>query len=217
MKRKHCFYSFIVVVLILLFSGELNLSAQGIINPQNYTDISNINFKENTEARIELNSKIFAPLYEAFKFKPQYIYERETGTTVKFETVKSENALYMLILNKRGSSFPILGQGNYIVKRSLKDGHFIQVKIFIRNDPDSFIRIYPFRDRSYFDLTLYGFPLFREVVLPINFNSVLTSPFSEIMELSQNTVDWSLVLYRGSRRDSENLIDIVKKIRKAKY
>jgi len=214
LKRKHCFYSFIVFVLILLFSGDLNLSAQGIINPQNYTDISNIGFKENTEARIKLKSKIFAPLYEAFKFKPEYIYEHESGATVKFYTIKSKKALYMLMLNNRDRGFPILGQGNYIVKRSLKDGRFIQVKIFVRNDPDSFIRIYPFKDRSYFDLTLYGFPLFREVVLPINFCSVLTCPFSEIMELSQNTIDWSLVLNRGNRRDSENLINIVKKIRK---
>jgi len=213
LKRKHCFYSFIILLLVFSSSAELNLFAQGIVNPQNYTDILSLNFKENIKARVSLKSKIFAPLYKALKFKPDYVYERESGTTVKFDIVKSKKAFYLLILNKRNNNFPILGQGNYIIKRSLQDGHFIQAKVFIRNDPGSFIRINPFKDRSYFDLTLYGFPLFKKVVLPVSFSSVLISPFSEIMELTQNVVDWNLVLYRETRRDNESLLSVVKKIR----
>ena len=217
MKKKHCYCSVIirsVIILILVFlpSKKPNLFAQGIVNPQNYIDISTFNFKENTEARIELANKIFAPLYKAAKLKPEYVYEHESGATVKFDIRKNEKALYLLVLNERNNGFPILGQGNYIIKRSLKDGHFIQAKVFIRDNPDSFIRIYPFKDRSYFNLTLYGFPLYRDIVLPVSFSSVLTSSFSEIMELTKDIVDWKLVLYRGIKRDSSALVNIIKKI-----
>ena len=43
--------------------------------------------------------------------------------------------------NPRG--FPLDGAGTFIIKRSLKDGSFLQAKVFVQNDPGSFLRLFP--------------------------------------------------------------------------
>jgi hypothetical protein len=89
-------------------------------------------------------------------------------------------------------SYPQYAQGTWIIKRSSSTGGFLQVKIFLRSDPGTFARIYPFGERSRMDVVAYGGVLYREVILPLSFEDILRSPLSRIMRLSADVVDWSL-------------------------
>ncbi|MFH2115559.1 MAG: hypothetical protein ABIJ86_13750 [Spirochaetota bacterium] len=90
------------------------------------------------------------------------------------------------------SSYPQYAQGTWIIKRSTSTGNFLQVKIFLRSDPGTFARIYPFDERSRMDIVAYGGVLYREVILPLSFEDSLRSPLSRIMNLTTDVVDWSL-------------------------
>ncbi|MDX9959146.1 MAG: hypothetical protein RBT68_11950 [Spirochaetia bacterium] len=83
-------------------------------------------------------------------------------------------------------------QGTWIIKRSSSTGDFLQVKIFLRSDPGTFARIYPFGERSRMDIVAYGGVLYREVIVPLSFEDSLRSPLSRIIRLTSDVVDWSL-------------------------
>ena len=89
-------------------------------------------------------------------------------------------------------SYPQYAQGTWIIKRSQSTGDFTQAKIFLRSDPGTFARIYPFGDRSRMDIVAYSGVLYREVILPLSFEDSLRSPLSRIMRLTSDVVDWSL-------------------------
>jgi len=91
---------------------------------------------------------------------------------------------------KAGS--PLYSQGTWILKRSSPDGLPVQVKVFLRSDPGTFIRIYPDGDRSKLDLVVYGGVLNREVPLPVPFDRAFASPLSDIAAWTADFVDWSL-------------------------
>lgn len=89
-------------------------------------------------------------------------------------------------------TYPQYAQGTWIIKRSSATGDFIQAKIFLRSDPGTFARIYPFGGRSRMDIVAYSGVLYREVILPLSFEDSLRSPLSRIMKLTADVVDWSL-------------------------
>jgi len=90
------------------------------------------------------------------------------------------------------TSYPQYAQGTWIIKRSTATGAFMQAKIFLRSDPGTFARIYPFGSRSRMDIVAYGGVLYREVILPLSFEDSLRSPLSRIMNLTADVIDWSL-------------------------
>ena len=124
------------------------------------------------------------------------------------------NAFYVSIIPARQASvtaggggtlsYPQYGQGTWIIKRSNATGDFVQAKIFLRSDPGTFARIYPFGGRSRMDIVAYGGVLYRQVILPLSIEDTLRSPLSRIMKLTADVVDWSLfspdpALHAGTR------------------
>jgi len=118
---------------------------------------------------------------------------------------RGKDAFYIIIAPDRAGAYPIYAQGSWIVKRSDRDGSFLQAKIFLRSDPGTFARVYPFGSRSRIDIVTYGGVLYREVIVPLPFDDVLKSPFSRTRELTADVIDWSLFapeppLYADLRR-----------------
>jgi hypothetical protein len=105
---------------------------------------------------------------------------------------RTKDALYISLMPSRHDRYSQYVQGTWIIKRSLASGAFMQAKIFMRSDPGTFIRIYPFGQRSRLDVVAYGGVLYREVILPLPFETVLRSPLSRIRTLTKDVVDWSI-------------------------
>jgi hypothetical protein len=146
---------------------------------------------ENTDLRIALwESLLIGPKDRAMAFKAE---ERDNPwSRWRMSVEKSANSFYILFSPVKASSFPAYGQGSWIIKRSQRDGSLEQIKIFLRSDPDTFARIYPFGARARMDIVAYGGVLYREVILPLAIEDILRSPFSRVRELSAGVVDWSL-------------------------
>ncbi len=146
---------------------------------------------ESHDLRIALwDSLIIAPKDKALAFKPA---ERDNPwTRWRVSVDKSASSFYLLFNPAKGASFPVYAQGSWIIKRSQRDGGLEQAKIFLRSDPNTFARIYPFGERSRMDIVAYGGVLYREVLLPLSLEDILRSPFSRVRELTARVVDWSL-------------------------
>jgi hypothetical protein len=105
---------------------------------------------------------------------------------------KSASSFYIIFSPERDGMFRVYSQGSWIIKRSNIDGSYQQVKIFLKSDPGTFVRIYPAGSRSRMDVVAYGGVFNREAILPLTFETVLRTPFSKIRELTSDVIDWEL-------------------------
>ncbi|HUI72317.1 MAG TPA: hypothetical protein VL354_17480 [Spirochaetia bacterium] len=149
---------------------------------------------ENWEARTRLRETIFAPASEAAAARARIVPQAEEGDDVSFRAEVHDGAVYLVFANRNGNAFPLVHAGTYIIKRSLRDGSFLQAKIFIQDDPGCYLRLTPSDDRTAMDIVLYNESYQTHVILPVQFGDLLTSSFSRVVALSKSSVNWSLVV-----------------------
>ena len=169
---------------------------------------------ENDETRGLLEELFYAPTAALSTGQQRFFQQQSTGTRVKFETRIQNGHLYYLFENEEDSSFSIPGRGNYIIKRELESGRFVQIKIFFRSDPGCFVRLFPQGNRTSMDVYLFGIEVARGVLLPVEFVDLLTEPFTRVVDLSRSTVHWERLLYRRAGPPDELAFTHVEAIRR---
>lgn len=180
----------ILIVVILLITGYFCVFGQGFFSGLSETR----GIPDAVDLRTSLRSAITGSAWSVRRL-PAETYTSETaGTRVKFQVVTQNEAFYILLVNSHEGIYPLYGSGTYIIKRSVDDGSFIQAKIFLKNDPDTFVRLFPFGDRAKLELYLYGTLIHQDLVLPLSFEDLLFSPFNRLVSITSGRIDWSLIL-----------------------
>jgi hypothetical protein len=199
---KH--YSGLAVLTLLSFT----LFGQGFFSSAG----GESGFPDAVDLRTAMKSAVTASAWTARRL-PEEVYTSETaGGRVLFQVRTQKDAFYLLFTNQYQGQFPLYSTGSYIIKRSLEDGRFLQAKIFLKNDPDSFVRIFPFDDRARLEIFLYGTLIYRDVVLGRSFEELLFSPFSRLVALSSTKIDWELI-FPQYRSDSNPVPGMIASLR----
>jgi hypothetical protein len=149
---------------------------------------------ENWDARARMADVIFAPIRGAASAGRQVISQSSGAANVRFEPDQQSGSLYLVFANQSGAGFPLDGAGTFIIKRSLKDGSFLQAKVFVQDGPGTYVRLFPQGDRTLMDVFLFGEPFQTGIALPVPFERVLTEPLSSVMGWTASVVNWPLVL-----------------------
>jgi len=152
---------------------------------------------ENQEAREQFREVVLAPLSQGAS-APASLLAQSLGPRVRFRTEARDGVLYYLFLNEEGSEFPIAGSGSWIIKREREEGQFLQAKVYYRNDPGCFLRLFPAGGRTSADVYLFGLQVDRKVLLPLAFTEMIFQPFQRIRQLSESVVRWDLLLQTGN-------------------
>jgi hypothetical protein len=168
---------------------------------------------ENWEARSQLSDVIFAPTREAAAQGPRVISQSSGAESVRFQAQVQSGSLYLSFANRSGAGYPLDRAGTFIIKRSLSDGAFLQVKILVQDDPGTYLRVFPDGERALMDAWLFGEPFQTGVALPVSFDRVLTSPLSSIIEWSSAVVDWPLVLKPSPGAEDQHLEEMARTLR----
>jgi hypothetical protein len=157
----------IVTALLLSLIAGAAVGAQILRPPQpEYLPLESM--PENDDIRSRwMEGLLEAPRDRALMFRTR----RETNASGvwRLEVIRGPKAFYTAIVPDRTELY---GQGAWIVKRNLADGAFVQAKVFLRNDPNTFLRLYPFGERSKLDLVLYRGVVRRDVILPVPFRKL---------------------------------------------
>ncbi len=155
---------------------------------------------ENVDVRRFLKSRVLAGKSEVLSSELEEVYKQgTTNARVKYEVRTQGNHFYILFLNEMtpavdDKSFPVYGEGNYVIKRSSEDGSFVQLKVFLQSDPGFFLRLFPDEGRTRMDVYVAGERLYHDVVLAAPFERVLFAPFSQVVEMTSAMVDWPLLI-----------------------
>lgn len=181
----------ILLGIIVILSLPVSLNSQSLTREWEILTGSGVheNYEIREKHRAVLNSKSF----EAVDSPRRVFNQTETDTKVRFEVRKTATSYYLMFLNEYDNRFPVWSSGSYIVKKDLKTGDFIQAKIFLFNDEDSFIRIYPEQDRSRLDLHIFGQRIYRGIRVAIPFERLVLLPLSKILSLTENKIPWDTI------------------------
>ncbi len=139
-----------------------------------------------------MESWIHSPINEVKSASLGIFRQTGDGRMIKVKTEESSLSFYQLFLIEQDYSYPVARRGNYVIKRDGDDGSFEQVKIFLRNDTGSFIRIFPSGDRSIMDVFLLDHCIYKDVILPLNISQIFSSPLEKIMDMTSSRIDWSI-------------------------
>jgi hypothetical protein len=206
MVRK-LFLSIFFILVILPLWGQTSPFAQSSMAADSDS------FPENNLIRRQLSDWFFDPVNEVAATVPRVYSQIHDGSLVKVRSEVTDEAVYHLFLNQRDFIYPVAGRGSVIVKRDKREGSFIQMKVFLDDGADTFLRIFPFQERTSLEVYLQGKRISTAVSLPLSFNQVLTSPVSELKELTGNRVPWDLFEPQPQRRQDRDLESLVLRIR----
>ena len=151
-------------------------------------------FPENDETRRNMRELITAPTSDVLASGSEIVQQVLDGGRVKFQVRTQNDSFYLLFINEINDMYPLYGRGSYIIKRNLEDGEFVQIKVFLNNSSDCFVRIYPMSDRAEMEIVMYGRRVYSGINLPFRFADALTCPFLDIIDATAGAVDWKLLL-----------------------
>ncbi len=184
----------IVGILVLLLIPAMTLSGQSSLLREERM-LAAASFYENVEVRSAMAESIRAPFYSLLTRQKEIHSQLLTPAAVEFELRKSESSFYLLFKNELDYKYPVWGRGNYIIKRDLRTGSFLQIKVFLQNDEMSYIRLYPLDEsRTTLELTLYGQTLYDGIVLPVSLEDLSVTSFARILSLTRDSIRWEKIL-----------------------
>jgi hypothetical protein len=170
-------------------------------------------FRENSEIRSLLASVIAADPFALTRLTSK-VYEQESEDhRVLVRTAEQRGAVYILFLNEHTYQFPVYGEGSYIIKKDGSTGEYVQIKIFLRSDEGSFLRVRPHPQGVRLDLYLYGKPFYLDIPVPLSFEELLTEPFSTLVGRSRKKIRWDLVFAAGNPEVDRFALRIVENLR----
>lgn len=161
----------------------------------------------------ELLEWLLGPISYVRSGVPIGVHHQVGGMTIRVSVEVSDDALYILFLRAKGVLYPIAQRGNMVVKRSLDDGSFLQLKIFLDDSGESFIRCFPMEERSLLELIAYGKRIVSELPIPVAFDRLLATPLQTIMELTSERVPWGRFTPVGDRPGDRTVEALVHEIR----
>jgi hypothetical protein len=195
--------------LSLIF-GILLFIASGIFASPSITHDT---IPENYQVRSRYRDLIFGSRNEIFDFSP--VVEEQTGrdTAVSMQVVSQNDSFYLVFTNEEKGGYPLYSRGSYIIKRDLESGDFTQIKIFIRSEPGSFLRIHPAGRRSKMDVYLMNTLLYKGVVLPMSLEQVALESVSRIIDSSRFQVEWDLLAPIVQRSEDKIILSMIDTLR----
>ena len=135
-----------------------------------------------------------------------------TGKLVRFSVLKKGSDYYFLFINGDLDTFKAVSPGTYIIKRDIQSGRITQIKIFLKESKDTYLKITERKGKTLLEMMFYGSPVYRDILIPVSINELVLSPFDRIVELSEYMVDWSFLSRQFDADSNRKLKNISSKI-----
>ena len=174
------------------------------LNALQFSDWAARQVPDNSGARRAVADLFQAEYSQVRNARARVIEDRSQRTPVRFWVEEWNSSLYYVFAHRRGESFEIDSAGTYVVRRNLDSGEIDQLKVFLRDDPHYFARLFPSSSgMTQLDLYLADTRVHRGVPVGMRFDRALTEPFTRVMERTQRSVAWPELFPELDRRNRE--------------
>ncbi|MDX9801219.1 MAG: hypothetical protein RBT69_07780 [Spirochaetia bacterium] len=195
---------YILLIQLIFFTGFISARGAESFLPENYeTRREFLNIITGSNSEIQLQQDVIADSYI-------------TGRKVKFQVLKRDNYWYFLFLNEKtgryGTDFPLVSAGTYIIKRNIQSGMLEQIKVFLNNDPGTYVRITEQGKESLLEFVLFDSKIYKDVLLPAALGQFISQPFESVIIMSDYIVDWNMLKAVYNETENNLLRNITVKI-----
>lgn len=170
----------ILLILVCTISGAAPLVGAGPTIP------------DTSAARRELLDDVFAPGL-TIPLETRRFVAIDGEVPVLYRTQEQNDRRYHIFIPADRDDMDLVSPGTWIVRRRIEDGEAEQIKIFLRADEGTFVRIRPAGRRSEIDLYLAGYPMYSSVPLGLPMSRVLEVPFDVIRSGTERVIEWDLL------------------------
>ena len=132
---------------------------------------------------------------------------------VLYRTHEQNDRRYHIFIPAERDDMDLVAPGTWIVRRRIDDGETEQIKVFLRSDDGTFVRIRPHGNRSELDLFITGHPFYRSVPLAMPLDRILEMPFETIRRATELRVEWDLLTVDTENPGYQRISSIVSILR----
>ena len=177
--------SSVVLTALFALTGVGHVDAQTLSRLPGFPpDVSDI--------RAQFADSAFAPLSTLARFDERVVASRRGAVPVRVSTEFTPAHAYMIFVPQRDDAFAVDTAGTYVLRRSRSDALADQIKIFLRDGPDFFVRVFPIdHDRTEMDVYLGGVRTHHRIPLPVGIRRVLEEPLDRLLALTDRRVAWA--------------------------
>ncbi len=163
-------------------------------------------FPENTDVRKQFwTSLITVPKESAFAFKERVLSSRPVP--VKVSSTRRSNDFIIQFQNGADGAFSAWSRGSFSIERDSSTGYFLQVKVFLQDDPSCYLRLYPQAEATRMDVVMYGAVIKKGLYLPGLVYYVLSDSFANIVGQTKGSFDWAKVFGNGQGGPTADFAD----------
>ncbi len=175
-----------------------------LLNAAEFSHWASRRVPDNSGARREVADLFHAEYSQVRNARTRVIENRRQPTPVRFWVEEWRSSLYYVFAHRGGESFEIDSAGTYVVRRDLESGEIDQIKVFLLDHPDYFVRLFPTDGgMTQLDLYLADTRVHRGVPVNMRFERALTEPFARVMESTRRSVAWTELFPDLDRRNRE--------------
>ncbi len=188
MKRRPKTIITVLLVAGIAACGSLPGIAQ---SPNSLDEFFTSVFPDTGDLRAKLFSTIIgAPRDLALAYGTK-THQTKFGT-VTVRAVKRDTDFIIEFVNGTGES-PTMG--SCYIQRSNAKGYMVQAKILLQDDPSCYLRLYPETSGSGTrgDVVMYGAVIKKGLRFDGMLYRIIILPFSDIVDLTKRSFDWSIV------------------------
>ncbi len=198
LKRPRVVLVALSIVLVAAFAAPA-LAAQ---NASSLSGFFASTFPDNGDVRAKLFSTIIgAPREQALAYGTKTHQAKKGPVTVR--AVKRANDFIIEFVN---GSLDSPAMGSCYIQRSNAKGYMMQAKILLQDDPSCYLRLYPQGSGTRGDVVMYGALVKKGIYFEGMLYRIIILPFSDIVDMTKRSFDWSLVYRLDGAGESDALI-----------
>jgi hypothetical protein len=157
----------------------------------------------------DLRGRLFAYVIGASKDVALNYGEKKLQSAAGPVTVrvqKRSSDFFVEFLNASASGSGEAGRGSCFIQRGNAKGNYIlQARILLEDDPSCYLTLYPSGSGTRGDIVMYGAVVKKGLYLSDMIYRILLLSFSDIVDATSRSFDWSTVFKFGSRTASANV------------
>jgi hypothetical protein len=156
-------------------------------------------FPDNADLRGRLFAYVIGASRDvALAYGEKQLQSSAGPVTVRVEKRSSDFIVEFLNANSAVPGEP--GRGSCYIQRSLAKGNYIlQARILLEDDPSCFLALYPSGSGTRGDIVMYGAVVKKGLYLSDMIYRILLLSFSDIVDATSRSFDWSLVFQFGGK------------------
>ncbi len=185
----------------------MGLSLAFFVSGISFADYNRAGIPDSTSLRRSIqNTWLKAPVKEVMA-KQSVIMQDQAGDTFQVRAEKEKESLVVTVCpqsflqvsvingdsieTETRPSFSRYSCGSWMLYRNIASGKAEKVIILFTENPEVFLQVRPEGNKTVADLVVYGYYLSRSVPIGIQFDSIYTTSFQSLLNMTQRSMDWN--------------------------